>query len=430
MSARLKITPAIQWYEGMMLAPHHFQQQAFRHHQIESLKFRLSNPFLYGVSELTIDTVALSKGQLVISDVEAVLPDGEMIAISNVLQTSLLEYKTHHASDITVWIGIAPWYPDVSPLNKESPRYKIIEGEPVASYDDKSNLIPISRLTPIVQLYVSKEEDPSFVSIPILKLKCVQNVFSIARFTPPCFFIKYSAVLMNEIRDLSVLCRKKEEHLIKKYESVLGTKKETSTFFVLNRIREIIPILEMIVNNSILHPFEVYKNLCQVVGVLACLKRADITAQIPSYNHNDMDHAFGALLLDIQKEIEAITETYRYIPFEINENVFSLYINPEKKKILVAITFKETLQTKTDWINNTIIVSDSEIDVAIKERIIGAKRRILHINEYPEDLYDVGDLLIEIDVDEHYVFKNKKLILFNPISELIPESICWCVKES
>ena len=106
-----------------------------------------------------------------------------------------------------------------------------------------------------------------------------------------------------------------------------------------------------------------------------------------------------------------------------------MYVAPETDKVLISLVFQKSMEEKIEWLNNAIIVSDSEVDLAVKERITGAKRRILKHHEYPEDLYEPGDLLIEVEVDNKYVFTNKKLIIFNPIQKEKPEMIFWCAKE-
>ncbi|USO02445.1 MAG: type VI secretion system baseplate subunit TssK [Alphaproteobacteria bacterium] len=428
MGHKFNISPAIGWHEGMMLAPHHFEQQDLRHKQTLATKFKLLTPYAYGVSNIEIDDVALSKDIFTIKEVDAIFPDGEMVSIKNSIEISLKEFSTHAKSHQTVWMGIVPFNKDVSPLNKETPRYQVQDTEPVASFEDQSNLLPISRLIPVVTLYVAAHPNPRFVSIPVAKLECKRDVFTRLPFTLPCFAIEDSESFLMNIRKLIVLCRTKEKFLMKKYEKVIGTKKEPYVSLVLTKIKEILPLMEMLLGHSHMHPFQGYQVLCDIVGRLSPLQMLKPAFNVPPYKHDDIDYAFGHLFSKIQEEFEAIEETYKYIQLDENENVFSVHIDETKNKLLLSVTFKEEVDTKTDWVNNTIIVSDSMLDTAISERITGAKRRILKVSEYPDDLFDVGDLLVEIEIDEKYVFNNKKLILFNPIDKELPESIFWCVK--
>ena len=66
----------IQWHEGMLLAPHHFQNQDAR---IENLLFfHLSHlcPFFWGVKHLVIDENMLGSGRVRVSRIEGTMPDG------------------------------------------------------------------------------------------------------------------------------------------------------------------------------------------------------------------------------------------------------------------------------------------------------------------------------------------------------------------
>ena len=67
---------AIQWHEGMLLAPQHFQQQAVRDGQHAIFHAQHASPYHYGVTELELDAERLASGKLFVSRVEAILPDG------------------------------------------------------------------------------------------------------------------------------------------------------------------------------------------------------------------------------------------------------------------------------------------------------------------------------------------------------------------
>ena len=432
MKTRLKVKGPIQWYEGMMLAPHHFQQDEFRRYQEACIRLKLSYPFAYGFSSFTIDTLALAKNLFVVSEMEGVFPDGEIFSISQPLQVSLGDFATHSLSDITIWLGIAPWDEGVSPLNRDRPRYKVVEEKAVGSYEDASNLLPISRLMPIVQIYAAKEKSEAFVSMPIATLQCEHNVFSFAPFIAPCFHMSDAQLILDELRKIAQLCRKKELFLLKKYDHTLGvksTKQEIMTLFSLDRLRSTIPCLEMIINNPEMPPFEAYKELIRILGKMTSIQQDIVAKNVVPYHHERIYHSFLSLLTEIKLSLDSIVETYQYIEFDETQNVFSLLIHPETKTIFLSMVFQKDQEDKIEWLNNAIIVSDSEVDLVVKERITGAKRRVLKHYEYPQDLYDPGDLLIEVEVDNKYVFKNKKLIIFNPIQKEKPEMIFWCVKE-
>ena len=47
----------IQWHEGMLLSPQHFQQMELRQQQILTYHMQLVSPFYWGVNHLRMDAV-------------------------------------------------------------------------------------------------------------------------------------------------------------------------------------------------------------------------------------------------------------------------------------------------------------------------------------------------------------------------------------
>ena len=66
----------IQWHEGMLLAPQHFQQESARIDALVGWQTLAGQPAAWGVRRLVVDEALLSRGVLRISLLEAILPDG------------------------------------------------------------------------------------------------------------------------------------------------------------------------------------------------------------------------------------------------------------------------------------------------------------------------------------------------------------------
>ena len=62
---------AIQWHEGMLLAPHHFQQLALRQEQLLHYHTMMMQPFSWGIRKLRIDQVLLTAGTYRVLELEA-----------------------------------------------------------------------------------------------------------------------------------------------------------------------------------------------------------------------------------------------------------------------------------------------------------------------------------------------------------------------
>ena len=73
------MVPAIQWYEGMLLAPQHFQQQELRWHQLMSIHLNHLSTHHWGVIDLEFDPITLPTGLLRILNLKAIMPDGLVV---------------------------------------------------------------------------------------------------------------------------------------------------------------------------------------------------------------------------------------------------------------------------------------------------------------------------------------------------------------
>jgi type VI secretion system protein ImpJ len=76
--ARL-IPDAVQWHEGMLLSPQHFQQADLHNQALQGYMTLVAAPYGWGVRRLRINEAALMAGRFAVTDLEAVMPDGLLV---------------------------------------------------------------------------------------------------------------------------------------------------------------------------------------------------------------------------------------------------------------------------------------------------------------------------------------------------------------
>src|SRR6185503_8110550 len=74
-----EIPDAIQWHEGLLLTPQHFQQLSSRHEALVQYGTSLVSPFCWGVRRFKYHAISLPAGKLRILELEAVMPDGLVV---------------------------------------------------------------------------------------------------------------------------------------------------------------------------------------------------------------------------------------------------------------------------------------------------------------------------------------------------------------
>ena len=71
----------IVWNEGMLLTPHHFQQQDNYHEELLSSRIRSVMQHEYGVIELRVNHEAIANGSFQVTNIRAVMPDGLLVNV-------------------------------------------------------------------------------------------------------------------------------------------------------------------------------------------------------------------------------------------------------------------------------------------------------------------------------------------------------------
>ena len=71
----------VMWQEGMLMRPHHFQQQQRYNDYLDNQRFRAMNDLSWGFTELTLNNELLAQGKIMIDSASGTLPDGTVFSI-------------------------------------------------------------------------------------------------------------------------------------------------------------------------------------------------------------------------------------------------------------------------------------------------------------------------------------------------------------
>ena len=82
----------IQWHEGMLLSPQHFQQESARVDALLAWHGLIANPYAWGVRRLDIDQGLLATGLLRVTALDVVMPDGTAVVFVAGQMGGVLEF--------------------------------------------------------------------------------------------------------------------------------------------------------------------------------------------------------------------------------------------------------------------------------------------------------------------------------------------------
>src|SRR5262249_31245231 len=202
------IPDLIQWHEGLLLTPQHFQQLTSR---VESLIQALPGwyvPFYWGVRSFDYDRTGLSAGLLTVRELDAVMPDGLHVNITDRdnLQLDLRPMAAVFRQaplQIHVAMPIANGQPNV--LH----RFNSYAGEPVADENTGEVGVAIPRLRPQLSLVAAAQPPARFTSFPLIEVRCEGETFLPTGYIPPTLAVSAASPLGRKCGEMSERLRVK-----------------------------------------------------------------------------------------------------------------------------------------------------------------------------------------------------------------------------
>lgn len=447
----------VQWFEGMLLSPQHFQQnnnylqQALFHH------LQRTNPFYWGVCELEIDQDAVTYDQLVVNKVHAVMPDGTVVkhAVSKqqTMESEGLKQLSIQLSDIPDIEPQKPFYVHLaiptlsdgcaSDVDSELKRYDSVNEGKVIDQNDIQNKIDLVRLRTRLILLVDSQLSPNFSSFPILKLeKTYDGSFQILNYTPPALYVPktdapYQVKLGKNIGTLLGEIRTKATGLRNFFTDTQGQNSIVSAVQKqrIHYLTSCLPGVEVLLSSQMAHPQQLYLAMVNLAGNMAIIHPDLLPPSFSEYRHNDIDGTFKVVFDFIQDITQSIRLDFTCIPFEMNdEHEYSVNIDQLPEDGVFHISLKQAQGSSPEklkvWLENAMIATDNNWELLLVSRTLGADRK--PVKEFSDLKLLSGDdeVFVEIKVDREFIAPRHKLLISGSDQSLLehqPSVINWFV---
>ncbi len=420
----------VQWYEGMLLSPQHFQQHARQQEALVAYRLDAVARYGWGVREVSVDGDALKSGRVVVRQLEAVMPDGLSV------QHPLPETR-HHPLEITVEPG--PDRPVTVYLSV--PRYRSADAAPesvagryrsvigAAERDDNTGAdeVPIPRLRPNLQLTAEDALEGTFVHLPLLRLSAEANeIAADPSFDPPRLSIAQSPGLTRLVQEVS-------DQMLSKAKAVaaMGRSDQARNNAAIQRdtrdqvqaISACLPAVRALLDAGA-HPFEIYLELTRAQGAMTAL-----TGQPPEelpigYRHTDPMASFQALAAALHRQLAAVSARYVVRRFHADPQSGTFYLRIPGNwlqaaqvgavpKLLVGARpgATATPEAVVAWMRNARIATYDRLDDLKRRRVLGAARKLVQQPEAYDLLPLAGTLVFEIAADPGLVPADGVLVI-------------------
>jgi type VI secretion system protein ImpJ len=388
------IPEAVQWHEGMLLSPQHFQLAARRTEALAGYLLEAAAPFCWGVRQLQIDSSLLLEAVFRIVELEAVLPDGLLVRYPASADEPRLELDLKSVeldprlASVTVHVAVAA-RAEHAASSGGLRRYLSAEGEPVVDENSGDNELAVPRLRPALSLHVTPSplHPPSskYVSLPLARIGFRDEGYVPESYEPPRIALARDSLLHRCARGVAVQLREKALALGENLQSarLQGSEADTAdTAGCLRALVRTLPRLEALLQSGVAHPFPVYLTLCDVIGDIAVIGGQLNLPQLSGYEHRDALPPFKEIAVHVERVLAMLREAFRSIRFtRLESGRFGIAMRAgwigDTLIVGARIGPGQASDAVREWIEGALIASSSRMRSIRENRVRGAAREIV-----------------------------------------------------
>jgi type VI secretion system protein ImpJ len=448
------IPESIQWHEGLLLTPQHFQQLSLRQESLLQYVAGSIAPFNWGVRRFEWDAARLAGGRLRVLRLDAVMPDGLVVSYGargggelggGDLSVDLGPHaeRLKGGGSVTVYLAVAAREAEPASGGKDG-RYLSVEGDPVADEQTGDGALVIPRLRPHLKLFAGEAPGKNHVSFPLARVTHSGAAFTLEGFIPPALAVARDSALGRICSEAARHMREKAMFLADRLRGASGggarAVLDRETEALVRCLVAPLPQLEAVLSTGVTHPYPVYLAFCAAAGQVATVGGSLDPPLFHPYDHNDLAATFGEVLAYIRARVEAgaassfTVHAFRYEDEE-GGGVYSIDFDPAwaTKRLVLGMRARPgaTETQLAEWGKDCIIGSRAVMDALRRNRVRGARRSVI---ERDEDLVPPRDvILFSLMPDPEYVEPGEVLQIFDAGStgrETRPSAIVLYVRHT
>lgn len=349
------------WREGTLLRPQHFQQQQRQLEHDISLRVSMTRPFAWGIASLEFDEEKLHRGELSLSSVLAILPDGLLLDLSDLSDQNpsraLQEHFPSDAQELLVYLTVPNSPPGASfyggPNEAQVTRFLKQHCE-IADRSCEGRTAKIEVAYPRVHLRLGNEALDTPNALLIAKLRRQRGQYQLdPHFLPPSLTIQSSTGLVLRLRALLCSAHERYQELLTQRrqagENQLDFEaRDLQLYLWLSAIGGAISTLELLKSNRGATPYQLYVELVRLLGQLRPLCPAQSHKPISPYLHQRAQESFDPVFDELH-EILRLGIKKEFSCLELERRSDGMWLGHlEASKLLRAQTFVLSVYSAED----------------------------------------------------------------------------------
>jgi type VI secretion system protein ImpJ len=452
----LDLPELIEWHEGMLLTPQHFQQFAARSELLAHFMFAQAGAFRWGIVELKIDHAALSGGILRILDIEALMPDG-LLALGGVERGLKLEFDLQKAEGNPVRVVLALPREGAVYDRSDYGRYEAFLEKDELTSDRVSGADPatIPRIRPRLRLDAGGARTGSMTVLPLLEFELQGTVCRQTEYIAPMLAVTAGSTLANLCARVGKAVREMATELASKL-SPNAAKSDLAGVHQLQWLVSGLPRFEALLESGRAHPYDLYLALCTIAGGVAFLSHARVPPIFPPYDHNDLLASFQRVVGFIRLALsEGLIENWvgkQFTPlqiagekrtgegrqrseptYEIGPNLVDAFgaeadFSSAYLGLMIRLPASVSPDSMTEWGESCLLAPEDAIADLELSRSRGA---VCERVDFLEDLVVApASVLFRVRNDTRWIDPHKKLVLKPAKQETsIPDALTLFIKK-
>ena len=311
----MKTPLRVVWSEGLLMSPQHLQQQDLYHERLVGSRLDGLEPLNWGVVKVEIDRRALESGQVRVSELTCILPDGLVLDCDSgdaeLPPSRPVEGHFPHTQNVLEVYVAVPRERDGVSNYSEQPGGRsrfVVANKTVPDLTGEGSSLEVSFGQRNIQILFGDEPRDDFESVKIAELTrdASGNLALNDPYIPPVLRIEASPFILAGMRRLLRLMSTRRRSLAEAQRergdaTVEYNAADITRFLLLNAINTYLPVLNHLVDMPEVPPRHAYEWMLALGGQLSTFSADFDPASLPKFNYNDLRTTFEPLFARINR---------------------------------------------------------------------------------------------------------------------------------
>ncbi len=395
---------AVQWSEGMLLSPQHFQQNDIHAQAMLHQRFTGAVPYGWGLRHLRIDPVRLADGIVCVHECDAVMPDGLPLVYraTHAASSLAVDVKKHFEGDaksVRVYLAIPPRAGALDVPSTSIRRYDSLPGRPTLDETVGMGDVIVERQRVRMELHAGAPPvgHPALALLEVVR--DASETLVLGAYHGPMLRIDASRGLgtnglQQRFADLRATMWKKLRELSGDMaddapETAASMGSEARAH--LRAAREIgacLPLVDTVLSDPLVSPSVAWWAMSQVVGRMAAIGSNPRPLAMDPYRHDDCQPQFDAAITYIRRKLAMLNTDWDVMAFErIADGQYARRLPIDAgSTVLVELRAGEGQGAHDlhQWLSESRIASEDLLPLLRQRRLPGAEVRVLGAREVAE----------------------------------------------